>query len=77
MVTAVRLEYIEQLDNLIKEIHYHPLTPSQSIKLQRASRALVCYPMYTSLYAFICWKLSGLELDSSQQMDACETMCVG
>jgi len=36
---------IEEVDSLIKEIpkhNYHPSTPSQSIKLQKASRALGC-----------------------------------
>jgi len=46
-------------------------TPSQSIKLQRASRnTCLLYPTYTSSYASICWQLSSSELDNSLWTDS-------
>ena len=73
-VTAVSV-FIEQN----QKHNYQQSTPSQPphnpSKFKQLAETLVCYPIYTSLYASICWLLSSSEPDNSQQVDAYQ-MCV-
>ena len=58
----------------IIQIHFYF---QREARCSHHGRTYVCYPMYTSSYASIWWKLSGSELDNSQQMAVYKLMFVG